>query len=126
MRPRSGLALKHGVTVLNSPGTIDSDYRGEVSVMLVNLGERAVRDRARRAHRAARRRAGVARRAGRSRARCPQTERGAGGFGSTGALRHATKTRKSAKALEKKAQPSTPLRDALARRVSNSRTAREA
>jgi dUTP pyrophosphatase len=38
VRPRSGLALKHGVTVLNSPGTIDSDYRGEVKVLLVNLG----------------------------------------------------------------------------------------
>jgi len=38
IRPRSGLALKHGVTVLNSPGTIDSDYRGEVKVILVNLG----------------------------------------------------------------------------------------
>ena len=38
VRPRSGLALKHGVTVLNSPGTIDSDYRGEISVILVNLG----------------------------------------------------------------------------------------
>ncbi|GFO83303.1 MAG: deoxyuridine 5'-triphosphate nucleotidohydrolase [Methyloceanibacter sp.] len=39
VRPRSGLALKHGVTVLNSPGTIDADYRGEVKVLLVNLGE---------------------------------------------------------------------------------------
>ncbi len=38
IRPRSGLALKHGITVLNSPGTIDSDYRGEVSVILINLG----------------------------------------------------------------------------------------
>jgi dUTP pyrophosphatase len=38
VRPRSGLALKHGVTVLNSPGTIDADYRGEVKVLLVNLG----------------------------------------------------------------------------------------
>ena len=37
VRPRSGLALKHGVTVLNSPGTIDADYRGEVRVLLVNL-----------------------------------------------------------------------------------------
>ncbi|MEM7175110.1 MAG: dUTP diphosphatase [Chlamydiota bacterium] len=39
VRPRSGLALKHGVTVLNSPGTIDSDYRGVVGIILVNLGE---------------------------------------------------------------------------------------
>lgn len=37
VRPRSGLALKHGVTVLNTPGTIDSDYRGELKVLLVNL-----------------------------------------------------------------------------------------
>ncbi len=39
VRPRSGLALHHGVTVLNAPGTIDADYRGEVAVLLVNLGE---------------------------------------------------------------------------------------
>jgi dUTP pyrophosphatase len=39
VRPRSGLAFKHGITCLNSPGTIDSDYRGEVKVLLVNLGE---------------------------------------------------------------------------------------
>ncbi len=39
VRPRSGLALKHGITVLNSPGTIDSDYRGEVKVLLVNLSQ---------------------------------------------------------------------------------------
>jgi dUTP pyrophosphatase len=38
VRPRSGLALKHGVTILNTPGTIDADYRGEVKVLLVNLG----------------------------------------------------------------------------------------
>ena len=40
VRPRSGLALRHGVTLLNAPGTIDSDYRGEVQVLLINLGER--------------------------------------------------------------------------------------
>lgn len=39
VRPRSGLALRHGVTLLNTPGTIDSDYRGEVKVILINLGE---------------------------------------------------------------------------------------
>lgn len=39
VRPRSGLALKHGITVLNSPGTIDADYRGEVMVLLVNLSD---------------------------------------------------------------------------------------
>lgn len=41
VRPRSGLALRHGVTVLNAPGTIDADYRGEVKVLLVNLGAEA-------------------------------------------------------------------------------------
>jgi dUTP pyrophosphatase len=39
IRPRSGIALRHGVTVLNSPGTIDADYRGEIQVILVNLGQ---------------------------------------------------------------------------------------
>ena len=39
VRPRSGLALKHGLTVLNSPGTIDADYRGELAVILINLGD---------------------------------------------------------------------------------------
>ena len=39
IRPRSGLALKHGITMLNSPGTIDSDYRGEIQVIAINLGQ---------------------------------------------------------------------------------------
>ncbi|HEX7879815.1 MAG TPA: dUTP diphosphatase [Candidatus Eisenbacteria bacterium] len=43
IRPRSGLALKHGLTVLNAPGTIDSDYRGPVGIVLVNLGEASCR-----------------------------------------------------------------------------------
>ena len=41
VRPRSGLALKEGITVLNSPGTIDADYRGEIGVLLINLGQKA-------------------------------------------------------------------------------------
>ena len=42
MRPRSGLAVKHGLTVLNAPGTIDADYRGEIQVLLINFGSEAV------------------------------------------------------------------------------------
>ena len=42
VRPRSGLALRHGLTVVNAPGTIDSDYRGEVKVLMVNLGDSPV------------------------------------------------------------------------------------
>ena len=43
VRPRSGLALKHGISMVNSPGTIDSDYRGEIRVILVNLGQEVVK-----------------------------------------------------------------------------------
>lgn len=83
IRPRSGLAAKHGVTVLNSPGTIDADYRGEIKVILVNLsnnpfeivpGERIAQ-------------AVVAQHAHIEWEQVEQlgaTERGAGGFGSTG------------------------------------------
>jgi dUTP pyrophosphatase len=42
VRPRSGLALRHGLTLLNAPGTIDADYRGEIGVLLVNLGQEAI------------------------------------------------------------------------------------
>ena len=82
VRPRSGLALKHGVTVLNAPGTIDSDYRGEIKVLLINLGEEqytvCVGDR-------------IAQliiapvvRARFNEALIPESDRGSGGFGSTG------------------------------------------
>lgn len=83
VRPRSGLALRHGITVLNSPGTVDSDYRGEVQVLLVNLGGTAweiqrgeriaqlVISRVERGQLVAAKTVG-------------STARGAGGFGSTG------------------------------------------
>jgi dUTP pyrophosphatase len=83
VRPRSGLALKHGITVLNTPGTIDADYRGEVGVVLVNLSQDAfvINDGERIAQMVI--------------ARCEQaelsvvdvldeTERGSGGYGHTG------------------------------------------
>ena len=90
LRPRSGLALHHGITVLNAPGTIDSDYRGEVKAILVNLGEAPFR---------------IARGMKIAQlviARCEQAElvdsrelpaslRGEGGFGSTGLDHPATK-----------------------------------
>lgn len=83
MRPRSGLALRHGISMVNAPGTIDSDYRGEVGLILINLGETAVEFK-------------KGERVGQM-VICPvvrvrlevvneldETERGAGGFGSTG------------------------------------------
>ena len=83
VRPRSGLAHKHGITVLNTPGTIDSDYRGEVKVMVVNLGSEpfAIRRGERIAQAVI---APVARAAVREVASLDETARGAGGFGSTG------------------------------------------
>jgi dUTP pyrophosphatase len=83
VRPRSGLALKHGLTVLNTPGTIDADYRGEIGVVLINLSQEdfVIKDGERIAQMVI--------------ARCEQgelisvdildeTERGAGGYGHTG------------------------------------------
>jgi dUTP pyrophosphatase len=83
VRPRSGLALRHGVTVLNSPGTIDADYRGEVGVILANLGTEpfAVTRGLRVAQLVI---APVARIAWEETATLPDTKRGTGGFGSTG------------------------------------------
>ena len=83
VRPRSGLALKHGITCLNTPGTIDSDYRGEVKVILANLGDApfpiARGDRIAQLVPAPVLRAELA-----EVATLDETERGAGGFGSTG------------------------------------------
>ena len=82
IRPRSGLALKHGVTVLNSPGTIDSDYRGEIGVLLVNLGESPFT--VERGMRIAQLVIAPVVRARLVEGEAPPSDRGAGGFGSTG------------------------------------------
>ncbi|MBX9707237.1 MAG: dUTP diphosphatase [Caulobacteraceae bacterium] len=83
VRPRSGLALKHGVTCLNTPGTIDSDYRGEVGVILVNLGQEpfVIRRGERIAQMVI---APVAQVSILEVEELDSTERGTGGFGSTG------------------------------------------
>ena len=83
VRPRSGLAMKHGVTCLNTPGTIDSDYRGEVKVILVNLGQEPFE--VRRGERIAQLvPAPVLRADFVEAAELAGTARGSGGFGSTG------------------------------------------
>ena len=85
VRPRSGLALKHGITVLNSPGTIDADYRGEVGVLLINLSQEpfTVNDGERIAQMI------IARHEQADFElveELDQTERGAGGYGHTGVI----------------------------------------
>jgi dUTP pyrophosphatase len=83
VRPRSGLAAKHGLTCLNTPGTIDSDYRGEIKVILINLGQEAFTIQ--RGERIAQLvLAPVTRLAWREVEALDETARGAGGFGSTG------------------------------------------
>lgn len=83
VRPRSGLALKHGVTVLNAPGTVDADYRGEVSVLLINHGDASFTIR--RGERIAQLViAAVAQAHLVAVASLSSTDRGSGGFGSTG------------------------------------------
>ncbi len=83
VRPRSGLALKHGVTCLNTPGTIDSDYRGEVKIILANLGSEPFEIR--RGERIAQLVPAPVLRARFTEVTALEaTQRGAGGFGSTG------------------------------------------
>ncbi|PKP97408.1 MAG: dUTP diphosphatase [Alphaproteobacteria bacterium HGW-Alphaproteobacteria-15] len=83
VRPRSGLTLKHGITVPNTPGTIDSDYRGELKVILINLGNEAFTIQ--RGDRVAQLvLAPVVQAAWDEVAELDATDRGAGGFGSTG------------------------------------------
>ncbi len=84
VRPRSGLAAKHGVTVVNTPGTVDSDYRGEIAVVLINLGTEPVTiaplDRVAQIVFARHEIATLL-----EVSDLDETERGAGGYGSTGA-----------------------------------------
>ncbi len=83
VRPRSGLALRHGVTLLNSPGTIDSDYRGEVGVILINFGQEpfTLRRGERMAQLVIQR---VERAEWQEVEELAESDRGAGGFGSSG------------------------------------------
>jgi dUTP pyrophosphatase len=83
VRPRSGLALKHGITCLNTPGTIDWDYRGEVQVLLINLGDEdfTVTRGMRIAQLVI---ASISKLAVEERSLAGDTTRGSGGFGSTG------------------------------------------
>jgi dUTP pyrophosphatase len=83
IRPRSGLAARHGVTILNSPGTIDADYRGEIKAILINFGPRpfAVEPKARIAQLIV---APVSHVEWEVTASLPETARGESGFGSTG------------------------------------------
>ncbi len=96
VRPRSGLAAKHGVTVLNSPGTIDSDYRGEVKIILINLGTKPFEIR--RGERIAQLIVSPCTQVALVAAtKLSSTERGAGGFGSTGKAPPAAKSKAAPK-----------------------------
>jgi len=83
VRPRSGLAARHGITLLNTPGTIDADYRGEIQVLLINLGAEPVAiERGMRIAQMVV--APVSRAQWREVTALPASDRGTGGFGSTG------------------------------------------
>ena len=119
VRPRSGLAVKFGVTVLNSPGTIDADYRGEVSVILINHGDQPFAIQ--RGDRIAQlvlmpvMRAKIV-----ESAFLTETQRGAGGFGSTGVA--ATKVTKPEPKSARKTKRSVPKRTAVASNRKNAKT----
>ncbi len=107
VRPRSGLAFKHGLSVLNSPGTIDADYRGEVKVLLINLGQEpfVIRRGERIAQLVV---AKVTRIEFVEKTAAGATRRGAGGFGSTGtATKAASKTGTKVTGKTKKAKAPT-------------------
>lgn len=116
VRPRSGLALKQGVTVLNSPGTIDADYRGEVQVILINLGSELVK--VRRGDRIAQMIIAPVTQAELVEvAELSETRRGGGGFGSTQVNGQAKKKKPGRPTAEKHLPPAGKKR---ARRSSSS------
>jgi dUTP pyrophosphatase len=120
VRPRSGLALNYGITVLNSPGTIDSDYRGEVGVVLANLGHAPFEIR--RGERIAQLVVlPVASAELIEVGAVSNTERGAGGFGSTGAAQVPAKSGQRPPAKKK----SVPAKTASAKPRSGKRSARK-
>ncbi len=122
IRPRSGLALKHGVTVLNAPGTIDSDYRGEVQVILINLG--TVTFTVRRGERIAQMViAPVIQAKIRSSKKLAKTQRGTDGFGSTGSNTGKTKT-KSVERKKTKTKPRSGSQPKPTRKSSKANPAR--
>ena len=116
VRPRSGLALRHGVTVLNSPGTIDCDYRGELQVLLVNLGDKSfVIERGERIAQLVV--APVHRAALVVTVKVDDSERGAGGFGSTGTSTIAGSRKRPAAKKAKLFQAKQPAAKLRARRM---------
>lgn len=110
VRPRSGLALRNGITVLNSPGTIDSDYRGEIGVLLVNLGDSKFKiERGSRIAQLVVQKVEAATLV--EVTRTAQSARGAAGFGSTGLTRQAetsSATKKSRKSDPKRSAKTEP------------------
>lgn len=129
VRPRSGLALKYGLTVLNSPGTIDSDYRGEVGVILANLGQAPFEIR--RGERIAQLVVSPVTKAALVEVKqVSDTERGKGGFGSTGKSGLSQKKPGAKVEPKKKAMPSpnskakTGSRSGAARKQTSAKRAR--
>jgi dUTP pyrophosphatase len=125
VRPRSGLAWKYGLTVLNAPGTIDSDYRGEVQVILINLGSEPVT--LRRGDRIAQLViAPVTRAQWVTASELSATGRGAGGFGSTGTSAIADENAKPKKAKKKKKLPAKSASGERGTKPATGRTRRRA
>lgn len=122
VRPRSGLAIDHGITVLNSPGTIDADYRGEIQVILVNLGQKAyVVERGERIAQLVV--APVTRVVPLVATRVTATARGAGGFGSTDTTanrsRSVTRAPRAARATKVSKTKAAKTKPTKTKRVAN-------